>query len=181
MLRVRGFVPPLVLVVALAWSATSRPPVEPPSTAFGGTQQQAVRRLHRSADSWVQHPLRAVFGDSVSLARFWQGAHDGGAALPLPAVDFTREMVIAVATGFAPSTGHRITVEGVAVDPDRGVVVTVGLVVAEGIQGMWDAVATEAARGAGSQVLGPASAPAFLESSSTSGPDDDVSAHRTRV
>jgi hypothetical protein len=110
--------------------------VEPPSTAFGGTQQQAVRRLHRSADSWVQHPLRAVFGDSVSLARFWQGAHDGGAALPLPAVDFTREMVIAVATGFAPSTGHRITVEGVAVDPDGGVVVTVGLVVAEGIQGM---------------------------------------------
>jgi hypothetical protein len=65
--------------------------------------------------------------------------------LPLPAVDFTREMVVAVAMGFAPSTGHRITVEGVAMDPDGGVVVTVGLVVAEGIRGMWDKAATEAA------------------------------------
>jgi hypothetical protein len=61
-------------------------------------------------------------------------------------------MVIAVAMGFAPSTGHRITVEGVAVDPDRGVVVTVGLVVAEGVQGMMvtyplDVVAVPRVRG----------------------------------
>jgi hypothetical protein len=54
--------------------------------------------------------LRKVIRDDSTYAQFWQALGAG----QRPAVDFTRDVVIAVAAGQRPTGGHAIAVERVA-------------------------------------------------------------------
>ncbi|GIW71921.1 MAG: hypothetical protein KatS3mg102_1463 [Planctomycetota bacterium] len=59
-----------------------------------------------------------AFGDLLSFDAFWQ-RHTSD---PIPAVDFSQEMVVAVLGGYFPDAGHRVATHRLIDDPQRGVV-----------------------------------------------------------
>ena len=64
--------------------------------------------------------MRALIRDEDAWARLWERIHENVTPRPpLPAVDFSRHMLIAVATGTRPSGGFGIAVKSVATRGDR--------------------------------------------------------------
>ena len=76
----------------------------------GGTPDVQVRRIGQWTNTGINERRRLVIRDANGWAAFWSelGAGDR------PAVDFTRDLVIAVAAGQQSSGGHEIAVDRVA-------------------------------------------------------------------
>jgi hypothetical protein len=68
-----------------------------------------IRRIGQWSTSMISTPERLVIRDDSSYARFWQGLGAGAR----PSVDFTRDVVIAVAAGQQQTGGHGIQVQRV--------------------------------------------------------------------
>jgi hypothetical protein len=72
-----------------------------------GTLQ--IRRIGQWSTSGITTPARLVIRDDSSYARFWASLGAG----ERPSVDFTKDVVIAVADGQQTTGGHSIAVERV--------------------------------------------------------------------
>ena len=104
--------------VQLATGVMREPALFPPISAQAGVVP--LRRLFRSGNSRIEHPYRAVITDSVAFQELWRKATKGrDPSDPAAHVDFSTEMVIAVAMGFAGTTGHAIEVAAVTSDGMR--------------------------------------------------------------
>jgi len=68
-----------------------------------------IRRIGQWSTSMISTPERLVIRDDSSYAKFWQGLGAG----TRPSVDFTRDVVIAVAAGQQQTGGHGIAVDRV--------------------------------------------------------------------
>jgi hypothetical protein len=68
-----------------------------------------LRRIGQWSTSGLTAPAREVIRDDGAYARFWAGLGAG----ERPSVDFSRDVVIAVAAGQQPTGGHAITVNRV--------------------------------------------------------------------
>jgi hypothetical protein len=67
----------------------------------------AVRTIAKGDTSEIDMPRQAVVRSAAEWSALWK-AHNPAA--PLPAVDFTREMVVAVFLGSRPTAGHAIEI-----------------------------------------------------------------------
>jgi hypothetical protein len=71
--------------------------------------------LVNEVNSGLHERRREAVRDQAAWVRLWAQIHEGVAPLPpLPPVDFSRDMLIAVATGTRPSGGFDITIRSVA-------------------------------------------------------------------
>jgi len=89
----------------------------------GGSQatiEHPFETLLAEAHSGISERRREVVRDEASWARLWAEIHAGFTpAPPLPAVDFARHMLIAVALGTRPSGGFGVKVRSVASRGER--------------------------------------------------------------
>jgi hypothetical protein len=101
----------LFVLISLALGCTGQPSVSPDIT--GGLE---VRRLRQDPYSFayssgLNDSTRAVVRDAAAWATIWGAIHRHSSLPPLPAVDFTRDMVVVVALGTRPSGGYSIYVD----------------------------------------------------------------------
>lgn len=78
---------------------------------YGASVSLPLRRIGQWSTSGVTAPERLVIRDDSSYARFW--ARLGPGAGDRPSVDFSRDVVIAVAAGERQTGGYSITVDRV--------------------------------------------------------------------
>ena len=105
-------------VAAPGPGAEPAPAAQPPSAPDGAAPYAAydasgslpIRRIGQWTASGISTAERMVIRDDSTYARFWQALGAG----ERPPVDFSRDVVIAVAAGQRPSGGHAIAVERVA-------------------------------------------------------------------
>ena len=89
---------------------------------YDSSNSIAIRRIGQWSTSGITAPARIVIRDDSAYAKFWAGLGDPGSR---PSVDFTRDLVIAVAAGQQSTGGHSIAVERVTrVGPGLAVEVT---------------------------------------------------------
>jgi hypothetical protein len=89
---------------------TSAAPAVAGYAPYDSSSSIAIRRVGQWSTSGITTPARLVIRDDGAYARFWAGLGD---ATSRPSVDFTRDLVIAVAAGQQPTGGHSIAVERV--------------------------------------------------------------------
>ena len=77
---------------------------------YGGGTAVQIRRIGQYSQSGITAPERLVIGDDSSYARFWSTLAVGGER---PPVDFTRDVVVAVAGGQRSTGGYSIAVDRV--------------------------------------------------------------------
>ena len=108
-----------VVVVLMAGCSSPTEPSEP-------SDPLPVTRITSGSFSKFTTPQRRVIRSQDALLSVWAQVFGGPLALPppLPAVDFSSEMVILVAAGERPTSGYCITVEAAAGD-DRAARVSV--------------------------------------------------------
>lgn len=75
------------------------------------TRALSVRPLFREHNSGFSDRVRIVLGDSAEWRDFWLRAHSLGSLPPLPAVDFSREVVVGVAMGRRATGGYSIHID----------------------------------------------------------------------
>ena len=86
----------------------------------GGGSAQDFETLLADAHSGLAEPRREVVRDEASWARLWAEIHAGeDPEPPLPAVDFTDQMLIVVASGTRRSGGFSIRVTSLERRGDR--------------------------------------------------------------
>ena len=90
----------------------------------GGAAEKPVEHrfetILAAAHSGLAERRREVIRDEASWAQLWADIHTSVTPTPpLPAVDFTRDMLIAVATGTRPSGGFGVEVRSVAIRGER--------------------------------------------------------------
>ena len=108
---------PPVVDAAPAPAPTATPPAEPPSsppaardTASDQTASEVgIRRIGRWISSGIKGSRQLVIRDPATWSQFWS---ELGAGVR-PEVDFSRDLVIAVASGERSSGGHDIEVQRV--------------------------------------------------------------------
>jgi hypothetical protein len=91
-----------------------------PYAPYGAGSSLPLRRIGQWSTSGISTPAREVIRDDGAYARFWAGLGAG----ERPSVDFSRDVVIAVAAGQRNTGGHTIAVERVVRD-GAGLAVTV--------------------------------------------------------
>lgn len=80
-----------------------------------GSDVVPLERVLAGSHSGLAGKRREVVRDAAGWTRLWAEIHAGAdAAPPLPAVDFSRHMLIAVATGTRRSGGFAVQVRGAA-------------------------------------------------------------------
>jgi hypothetical protein len=72
----------------------------------------AFRRVGQWSTSGITAPARLIIRDDSAYAQFWSSIGPGAGARP--SVDFTRDIVIAVAAGQQATGGHTIAVDQVS-------------------------------------------------------------------
>jgi hypothetical protein len=80
--------------------------------SLGGppTTPSAIRSIERGQTSWVDSPRQVVARTPQEWAALWRmHAPDR----PLPAVDFSQEMVVAIFLGSRPTAGYSVEIAGV--------------------------------------------------------------------
>lgn len=80
---------------------------------YGSTANTAnleLRRIGQWSHTGIREARRMVIQDANAWAQFWAELGVG----ERPAIDFTRDVVIAVAAGQRPSGGHEIAVTGIS-------------------------------------------------------------------
>ena len=90
--------------------AAPAPDQAAPYAAYDATGSLPIRRIGQWTASGISTAERMVIRDDSTYARFWESLGAG----QRPVVDFSRDVVIAVAAGQRPSGGHAIAVERVA-------------------------------------------------------------------
>jgi len=104
--------PTAVAPPAPAAEPSPAPAPAPPGAAayqpYGG-EAVPIRRIGQYSNSGISTPERVVIRDDSSYARFWANLNAGAR----PAVDFTRDLVIAAAAGQQQTGGYSIAVERV--------------------------------------------------------------------
>ena len=79
-----------------------------------------------SFNSGWDSPTRTVIRDQAAWEEAWARTHQGHTPVaPAPVIDFSKEMVILVATGVKPSGGYSIVIERAAEVAADGIAVTV--------------------------------------------------------
>lgn len=78
--------------------------------AQAGAQPGPLRVIAQGQQSEVQEPRQVVVTSREAWAALWQ---QHGAQLPVPAVDFTRESIVAVFLGTRPSGGYGVDIVAV--------------------------------------------------------------------
>jgi hypothetical protein len=73
---------------------------------YGGSEDLTIRRIGQWTRTGISEARRLVIRDANSWAEFWSELGLGDR----PGVDFSRDMVIAVAAGQQPTGGHEIAV-----------------------------------------------------------------------
>ena len=89
---------------------TGAPAVQPDTTPAQAAADLEIRRIGRWVGSGIRGVRRLVIRDPATWAHFWS---ELGAGVR-PEVDFSRDLVIAVALGQRPTGGHDIAVQRVA-------------------------------------------------------------------
>jgi hypothetical protein len=85
----------------------------------GSDAEQRIQTVVSETHSGLATARREVIRDAAGWSRLWAEIHAGRTPAPeRPAVDFEREMLIAVATGTRPSGGFSIQVTGVTTRGD---------------------------------------------------------------
>jgi len=83
----------------------------PAPAAAPASSALAIRRIGQWSTSGVTGPVRLIIRDDSAYAAFWNSLGTGAGARP--AVDFSRDIVIAAAAGQQSSGGHTIAVQQV--------------------------------------------------------------------
>ena len=110
-----------IAVASLALTASALAAACASAGPSGGSDaEQRIQSVVSETNSGVEQARREVIRDAASWSRLWSEIHAGRVPLPaLPAVDFGREMLIAVASGTRPTAGFSIQVTGVTTRGDR--------------------------------------------------------------
>ena len=77
--------------------------------AYGAPGELTIRRIGQWTRTGVSEARRLVIRDANTWAEFWSELGLGDR----PGVDFSKDMVIAVAAGQQPTGGHEIAVKGI--------------------------------------------------------------------
>jgi PrcB C-terminal len=91
-------------------SAAPAPDGAAPYAAYDASGALPIRRIGQWTASGIDSPEQKVIRDDSTFAQFWQALGAG----QRPAVDFSRDVVIAVAAGQRQTGGYAIAVERVA-------------------------------------------------------------------
>ncbi len=100
-----GAAPTYVAPTPAPAAAAAAPAPQPAPAAL------ALRRIGQWSTSNVTAPARLLIRDDSAYAQFWASVGPGAGARP--SVDFTRDIVIAVAAGQQSTGGHTIAVQRV--------------------------------------------------------------------
>jgi hypothetical protein len=79
----------------------------------------AVDHLYKNAKSQLPTSVRLAILDTADWAAIWKRVVGTSTPAPLPAVDFSREMLLVVGMGQAPCMGYQINVDTVFRDKDK--------------------------------------------------------------
>jgi hypothetical protein len=105
---------PVFVAVALAACAAGVP------SGSGGTPAVSFETILDEVTSGLHERRREVVRDEAGWAQLWAEIHEGVTPQPaLPPVDFSRDMLIAVATGTRPTGGFDIKVRRVTRGGER--------------------------------------------------------------
>ena len=102
--------PLLLAMLALLGAACSLPPAEELPVPF--------TTVAMGEQSGIHQPKNVVVRTDEEWARLWK-AHADAAAGKRPAIDFGRDMVIAVFLGQRPTAGYRVRIMDVRQTPDE--------------------------------------------------------------
>ena len=94
-----------VLVLAVLLPKLPMSPISPMSRAQ--TPPPAVRTVGKGQTSEIDAPRQAAVRSAAEWSALWK-THDPAA--PLPAVDFSREMIVAVFLGSRPTAGYAVEI-----------------------------------------------------------------------
>jgi hypothetical protein len=98
----------------------------------GGIESPGAVVLH-TAYSGFSAPEHFTVRDSSHWANVWATAFAFQAPIPpLPAIDFTSEMVVGAALGVRPTGGYDVTIERVMVESDEATVIVAETVAGNG-------------------------------------------------
>ena len=81
----------------------------------------AVDHVYRNAKSQLPTSVRLAVLDTADLAAIWKRIVGSASPAPVPAIDFSREMLLIVGMGQAPCMGYQINVDTVFRDRDKRV------------------------------------------------------------
>src|SRR5437899_1704963 len=88
--------------------------------AANAVEKIPVRTLAKGAFSGITTPKQEVIKDQAAWEKFWNAHHAKAKSAPkLPAVDFGKEMIIAVTMGRKNSGGYSVEITGVAAAANR--------------------------------------------------------------
>jgi PrcB C-terminal len=112
------------------YSLRERRPHRPPPGLEPGPQLGVVRLAPTTASfaysSGLRMPSRTVVRTLTEWVATWAAIHQPRQPVPpLPAIDFTQEMILVVALGERPTGGYSIFVDQVFEADDRGIDVVV--------------------------------------------------------
>jgi hypothetical protein len=79
----------------------------------------AVDHLYRNAKSSLPTSVRLAIMDTADWTAVWKRVVGNASVAPVPAVDFSREMLLVVGMGQAPCMGYQINVDTVFRDKDK--------------------------------------------------------------
>ena len=79
----------------------------------------AVDHLYKNAKSKLPSGVRLAIMDTADWTAVWKRVVGSESTAPVPAVDFSREMLLVVGMGQAPCMGYQINVDTVFRDKDK--------------------------------------------------------------
>jgi hypothetical protein len=79
----------------------------------------AVDHLYKNAKSQLPSGVRLAIMDTADWTAVWKRVVGAASTAPVPAVDFSREMLLVVGMGQAPCMGYQINVDTVFRDKDK--------------------------------------------------------------
>jgi hypothetical protein len=79
----------------------------------------AVDHLYKNAKSSLPTSVRLAIMDTADWTAVWKRVVGSSSTAPVPAVDFSREMLLVVGMGQAPCMGYQINVDTVFRDKDK--------------------------------------------------------------
>jgi hypothetical protein len=79
----------------------------------------AVDHLYKNAKSQLPSAVRLAIMDTADWTAVWKRVVGKESTAPVPAVDFSREMLLVVGMGQAPCMGYQINVDTVFRDKDK--------------------------------------------------------------
>jgi hypothetical protein len=79
----------------------------------------AVDHLYRNAKSQLPTSVRLAVLDTADWTAIWKRIVGSSSTAPVPAVDFSREMLLVVGMGESPCMGYEINVDTVFRDKDK--------------------------------------------------------------